>query len=122
MYPSDLNNRKRIMEILSMDEGLYNLELFETAYKYMSKLTGNYTEVISEITKEQMFWEWWKRQCQLVDELFLHFFDSGKLQRLDKETLRGVYRQMHVNIKAVPDKVVLEYNHMIQQVISQKTD
>lgn len=62
----------------------YNLHLFENGIEYLKLFTGDCEEnsFFTEYTQEEIFWNWWKRQYVLLDEVFI-----AKLKYADNPTL-----------------------------------
>ncbi len=114
--------KEQVLHLLNYSESQYNALLFETACAYIEELTIA-PEIAQEFLSEQLFWNWWKQQWAMVDEVFLIQSHQAPLALA---TMRNWYERMHRDIDAFPDPVVYDriqdnYMKMVQGVIKKHT-
>ena len=95
--------KKEIINLLKLKQGQFELLQFETAMQYLENYLDGNRNLVNDFAKHPGFWNWWKRQYDIVDTAFL-----GTYQDTDFDTyqLHGFYIQMHLTMDKHIDKVL----------------
>ncbi len=115
--------KEHVLHLLNMSEEEYNKLMFEAACTYIEEL-AQVPEIAQEFLSEQLFWNWWKQQWAMVDEVFL--LQSAQ-SPLTLPTIRNWYTRMHSDIDSFPDPVIYEqiqenYMKMASKIIKKHTE
>ena len=80
------------MSLTGLTESEYNELVFNTAQLYMDGFCPNYPQVVSQIMKSSIFWNWWNRHWEDRDKEFIETW-NGMGER--KANLLEFYSEAH---------------------------
>jgi hypothetical protein len=117
-----------IITLLEIDIQRYNKSIFETGCIYLDIYLGGDKKIIRDFEYSREFWNWWRMQYRLVDEVFLEkYCEYNRANDTEHFSLLKIYINMHLSIEKKIDKVIWELiedsrDKMIQDVIKNKVD
>jgi hypothetical protein len=81
----DKSLQKEVRELLGWSAIEYAEFIEDTGIAYLQQLAPNYPQVVAQITKSKIFWNWWKahwekRDMQFVEECYC--WDEGTESRV----------------------------------------
>lgn len=92
MNAIDKQIQQQVMELTGLAEGDYNTMIHDTALAYLAGFIPNYPQVVNEITKSAIFWNWWMKHWESRDKEFIekcYDWDEGIETRLE------IYKEDH---------------------------
>lgn len=129
MDTTRINNAKEAVKAaLKWSDDDYALHLFDNGVEYLHFFTGDHDEknsFFTEYSQEEIFWNWWKRQYLLLDEVFL-----AKLPLCHSTSLQQLinfYDFLHYSCAFQIDEVVFkklfdDSARWVGQIIHKKTN
>lgn len=111
--------QEQIVDILQWDEDRYSKYVLECGNAYLYAYIKNEAEeVIAQIKRSRIFWNWWKINWQLRDLAFIESISAP----IKKDVARQVYQSLHdpatLAAELFPDGTVLgeSYAAMIEEL------
>lgn len=90
MYNQEPNIEQRICNLLQWEKEQYAEMVFENGLQYLKGLAPDYPQVVSQISRNEIFWNWWRSHWYRRDEQFLEECETWETS-LDK------YRRVYIN-------------------------
>lgn len=118
---------KSIMELLGIDQLGYNTLMYELGITYLELYLNDDDGLIRDFSTFKGFWNWWKIQYQLIDDVFVKKFSGADCSdRMVHNKLNDAYIEMHCSIEKHIDKVVYEKlqenrDRMTEDLVESKT-
>jgi hypothetical protein len=106
MYTYDKNIESKVRDLLQWSEDQYNELVLETGIQYLEAMAPEYKQVTRQISKSEIFWNWWRSHWQRRDEQFL---EECETWHTTLEKYRTVYRN-HNDAKMLLANVYLNSN------------
>ncbi len=107
--------KKEIIAFLNLTEEQYAQLQFETGMTYLEQYLDNSIPLIQDFATHKGFWNWWRRQFDIVDMTFIYRYENSSE---NIHTLREYYIHMHLVADKHIDKVLWE---MIEEERDQMT-
>ena len=107
--------RGKAMQLTGHTDGQMNTLIFDIAVEYMKGM-GMCEEWLTVWLKEPMFWNWWRQQWTLVDEVFWYKYAINQGRGEVQKELRARYEKLHADIDRFPDEIVYEKIHSSYEV------
>jgi len=126
MNTTRINKAKEtVKSALRWSDDDYNTHLFDNGIEYLKLFTGEDNNWLSEYAGEQIFWNWWKRQYLLLDELFI-----AKLPYIHSDNhnqLINTYDWIHYSTafsidETVFNKIFISSDKWVGEIITKKTN
>ena len=108
------NDRKeqtaiKIMQLLNLTAERYNAFKIRYGRAFLQNYFSRYPQLVDEILKKEVYWNWWEDQYLIRDELFLH---DENIHRINTQILGAMYSTIHnpysLAAELVVDRVVFE--------------
>lgn len=120
-------NYQRVLSIMRWDDMEYNRHQYENGMEYLFEFTGGDEAMIDEICKARIFWNWWKLQYKILDELFLRKIDETSDRPQLHTELIDAYDSIHILCGLYIDRVVFQKIYddsarMITEVVKRKVN
>jgi len=91
--------------------------VFENAYRFLERYIGQDDWAESYITQSRVFWQWWRLQWRIRDEVFLA---RVKGRRYGRHQMCSLYQREHCPMKlaGLPPAALIhkEYSRMMDEV------
>lgn len=71
MYTYDKSIEQRVLALIGIGEDQYSELVFESGIQYLKATAPDYPQVVSQIARSEVFWNWWRSHWQRRDEQFL---------------------------------------------------
>ncbi|MGQ0740182.1 MAG: hypothetical protein ACT4OJ_14115 [Bacteroidota bacterium] len=76
MYTYDKNIEQKVLDLIGIGEAGYSELVFESGIQYLRSTSPDYPQVVSQIARSEVFWNWWRSHWQRRDEQFLEECES----------------------------------------------
>lgn len=83
MNTIDKSLQKEVATLLGWTMTEYSQFIYDCGLAYLTFLTPNYPQVIAQIIKSQVFWNWWKAHWELRDMQFIEIIDEESCPIID---------------------------------------
>jgi hypothetical protein len=114
-----LEVREKVILLTGYSEDQMNQMIFDLAVDYM-RGRGMCEDWMAPWLKEPIFWNWWRGQWTLIDEMFWYRYESYLGKDSVKPQLRVYYEDLHSNIDFFPDAIVYEKIHSSYELAGQQ--
>jgi hypothetical protein len=71
-----VRNEARIIDLLHWTLAKYYAYMYDTGISFLENYTGNDESIISKLTPQETFWNWWKNLFNARNEAFIHEWDG----------------------------------------------
>lgn len=88
----DKQLQRDCMKLLGWNEEQYAGFIYNTGIAYLSNYIPNYPQVVSQITRSEVFWNWWKMHWEKRDKEFMeqcYGWDEGREYYIE------LYKNLH---------------------------
>jgi hypothetical protein len=99
----------KIMNILSINEDTYNEWLFNSAFEYLNDISENNAWAVSKLTTFDSFWQWWKVQYHILDEVLVNEYSELDIAKINIEELRSHYYKRHATLPILLENYLYVY-------------
>lgn len=82
----------KIMSLLGWDELQYGECQYENGLKYVEPIKSADPDLMDQVLRNKMFWNWWKNHWTVRDEIFIKM---TRMVKLDRDELTRLYHQFH---------------------------
>lgn len=83
MNTLDKSLQKDVAALLGWGMQQYSQFVYDCGLAYLTFLAPNYPQVVAQITKSTVFWNWWKAHWELRDMQFIEIIDEASCPILD---------------------------------------
>lgn len=88
----DKSVQREVRALLAWDAQAWAQYVFDCGIAYLQKLMPSYPQVASQISRQQIFWNWWKAHWEKRDMEFLEKIDESQEAIIDPV---AEYRELH---------------------------
>jgi hypothetical protein len=93
------SNKALICRLLGISQQDYEMQLFETAFKYLELRLKDDDDAKKALTSGKFFWLWWNRQWENRNERILHTFNFTDVlmnpSEITRKRARVAYDAIH---------------------------
>lgn len=87
-------NQARVIDLLHWNPALYAMLVYNAGLQYLVAYIGNNEAAIDQLTARAEFWNWWKNQWNIRDEVFITEWD-GLEDSIPCRDLESIYKGLH---------------------------
>lgn len=115
-------DKNQILKLFRITEDQYAHLQFELGLNYLESICTS-EGIRSEISYSALYWDWWRRQWQQIDEYFIahinvHCVDQSRFsKRLYEQYCAMHLRPHHISDRFMQDEIANDYNNMIREII-----
>lgn len=123
-YTTDKTLQKEVAALLNWDMQQYSQFIEDCGIAYLEKYIPNYPQVVKQITRSKIFWNWWKAAWEKRDQQFVETIDLATDSIIDPVE---IYTELH-DPRSLAEAVYLNgqvlqesYAEMIGQITKLQT-
>jgi len=79
--------QQQVLDNLGWNKEQYNQFVYEYGLLYLSGYIPNYPQIVEQITRNQIFWNWWVQHWESRDLEFLEAIETADDPVIDREAL-----------------------------------
>ena len=105
--------RNKLISFLKINESIFNEWIFESAIEFLENHFNLNNWASHKLTLYKPFWTWWQHQYYIEDEKILkNFIEDADLQHSSINTIRNMYKYIHVNNPKKLDSHLYNYIYL----------
>lgn len=101
-HPSSV--KQQIVQLLQTREEGHSQHVYNSGLRYLRHYCGNDHKAIDFLTRSKLFWNWWKRQWGLRDEVFITSLKAEEMESIEMRQL--IYCTIN-NAKALASELTI---------------
>lgn len=91
----DKQLQRDVMKLLGWNEQQYATFIYDSGIAYLSYYIPDYPHVVSQITRSEIFWNWWKFHWEKRDKEFMDVCDTTPCEEGSGNDLADIYQGLH---------------------------